>query len=81
MRLLPRKLRTRFYYSIAAAGAQVGWSRSSAYRAKERGDLPTKKMGRFELVPRKQWDRTRERLLRGQREARRFRPKAASDDA
>jgi hypothetical protein len=63
---LSRKLRSRFYYSIA----QVGWGRSEAYRAARRGDIPTEKNGRFVLVPRKQWDRKVKRYLRGPRSRR-----------
>ena len=40
---LSRELRARFYYSIPVAGSQVGWSRSEAYRAARRGDIPTEK--------------------------------------
>lgn len=61
---LPRNLRRRFYYSIPVAGAQVGWSRSEAYRAAERGDIPTEKDGWLSLVPRRKWDRIVRRISR-----------------
>jgi hypothetical protein len=76
---LSRKLRARFYYSIPVAGSQVGWSRSEAYRAARRGDIPTEKIGRFVLVPRKQWDHEVKRFLRGpQIRSQRSRREAAS---
>jgi hypothetical protein len=62
---LSRKLRKRFYYTIPEAGAQVAFSRAEAYRAADRGDIPTEKDGRLRLVPRKRWDRLRKQILRG----------------
>ena len=76
---LSRKLRARFYYSIPVAGAQVGWSRSEAYRAARRGDIPTEKIGRFVLVPRRKWDSEVKCVLRGpQIRSQRSRRKAAT---
>ena len=62
---LSRKLRRRHFYSVPVAGKQVGHSRAEAYRAAERGDIPTVKDGRLLLVPRKQWDRIKKRIWRG----------------
>jgi hypothetical protein len=67
MMRLSRKLRQRFYYSITAAGAQVGWSPAESYRAVHRGDIPVEKNGRFMVVPSKKWDRIAKRMLRGGR--------------
>ena len=61
MRLSP-KLRKRYFYTVPAAGKQVGHSRAEAYRAAGRGDIPTIKQGRLLLVPRKQWDRIKDHL-------------------
>jgi hypothetical protein len=69
-KLLSRKLRGRFYYSIPEAGAQLGWSRSESYRAAQRRDIPVQKMGKLLLVPRREWDaavRHVRRKLRGLR--------------
>lgn len=76
---LPRKLRQRFYYSIPIAGAKVGWSRAESYRAAERGDIPTEKDGWLSLVPRAQWDRIAQRMLRGPNNKPRSRRKAEGD--
>jgi hypothetical protein len=62
---LSRKIRRRFYLTIPAAGAQVGWRRSESYRAAGRGDIPTERDGRLRLVPRKRWDPIKKRVLRG----------------
>ena len=62
---LSRKLRRRHFYSVPVAGKQVGHSRAEAYRAAQRGDIPTVKDGRLLLVPRKQWDRIKKRISRG----------------
>ena len=78
---LSRKLRERFYYLVPAAGAQVGWGRSDSYRAAERGDIPTERDGRFLLVPRKQWDRKKKRILRGPSFPRSQRPTASNAEA
>lgn len=37
--------------TVEEAGALIGLSRSSAYRAAARGDLPTLRIGRRRLVP------------------------------
>jgi hypothetical protein len=63
LRKASRALRERFYYSIPVAGAQVGLGRSSSYRAKEAGLIPTERDGKFELVPREPWDRQVKKLL------------------
>jgi hypothetical protein len=62
---LSKTLRRRHFYSVPAAGKQVGHSRAEAYRAAQRGDIPTIKDGRFLLVPRKQWNRIKEQILHG----------------
>jgi hypothetical protein len=61
MQLSP-SLRRLAYYLVEEAGAQIGWSRTEAYRAVERGDIPVKRVGRFLLVPKQRWDRRVERL-------------------
>jgi hypothetical protein len=63
---LSRKLRKQHYYMIPNAGAQVGWSRSEAYRAARRGDIPTESFGRLKLVPRAAWDVAVRLIKRGQ---------------
>jgi hypothetical protein len=62
---ISRKVRQRFYYSIPVAGRMIGLGRSQSYRAAEQGQIPTKRKGKFLLVPRKSWDRTVRRLLGG----------------
>jgi hypothetical protein len=64
MQALSRKLREKFYYKIEVAGAQVGWSRSEAYRAADRGDIPTEWVGKFRMAPKRLWDPRRKKLLR-----------------
>jgi hypothetical protein len=64
---LPRNIRRRFYYPVADAGAQLGYSRAESYRRAEAGDIPTERDGKFLLVPRRKWDRIVKRLLRGER--------------
>jgi hypothetical protein len=61
MQLSP-SLRRLAYYLVEEAGAKVGWSRTEAYRAVKRGDIPVKRAGRFLLVPKQRWDRRVERL-------------------
>src|SRR5262245_13828925 len=61
---LSRKLRALGYYPIPVAGAQIGVSRSEAYRLAQTGDIPTEKLKgtKFKMVPRKRWDRKRKRV-------------------
>jgi hypothetical protein len=65
MRLSP-KFRRRFFYSVEDAGARIGWSRSEAYRAVKRGDIPAEKMegSNVLVVPKKDWDRRVKKLLK-----------------
>jgi hypothetical protein len=65
---LSRKLRKRFFYTVEAAGARVGWSRSEAYRAVRRGDIPVEKIEdcKFLLVRKDVWDRCVKQVLRGE---------------
>jgi excisionase family DNA binding protein len=58
-----RKVRERHFYTIEQAGKLVGLSRSGAYRAVERGQIPTEASGKFLLVPRLLWDRKVKKLL------------------
>jgi hypothetical protein len=78
---LSRKLRARLYYSVEVAGAQVLWSRSEAYRAVERGDIPVERDGKFYRVPRAKWDpivrRLRDKLRGSKRRAAKTAPEAA----
>jgi hypothetical protein len=84
---ISRKVRQRFYYSVPIAGAKVDLGRSQSYRAAEDGLIPTVRNGKFLLVPRKRWDRTVKRLLRGgnappgaaKPEAKRQRERAAAE--
>jgi excisionase family DNA binding protein len=55
-----------YYYSVPQAGAQIGMSRATAYRAAETGDIPTEKIGKVMRVPRAEWDRIRRRLARAE---------------
>jgi excisionase family DNA binding protein len=48
----PKRLE-RQTYSVPEAGEIVGLGRSSAYQAAARGDLPTLRIGKRLLVPRK----------------------------
>jgi hypothetical protein len=66
---LSRKLRARLYYSVEAAGALMLWSRSEAYRAVARGDIPVELDGKFYRVPRQEWDPIVRRLRAKLREA------------
>ena len=61
--VISRTVRNRFYYTVPAAGAQVGLGRSQSYRASELGQIPTERVGKFLLVPRKPWDQEVRRLL------------------
>jgi hypothetical protein len=56
-------------YAVDEAGAQIGLSRAGSYRAAQRGDLPTEKDGRFLRVPRRRWNRIRNKILRIEKEA------------
>jgi hypothetical protein len=51
-------------YAVEEAGAEIGLSRAGSYRAAQRGDIPTEKNGRFLRVPRRRWNRIRNRILR-----------------
>jgi len=62
---ISRKVRARFFYSVPIAGAKIELGRSQSYRAAEVGLIPTVRKGKFLPVPRKRWDRTVKRLLRG----------------
>ena len=62
---ISRKVRRRFFYSVPQAGRKVGLKRSQSYRKAELGQIPTERVGKFLLVPRKPWDREVKRLLRG----------------
>jgi hypothetical protein len=64
---LPRNIRRRFYYPVADAGKQLGYSRAEAYRRAEAGDIPTERDGKFLLVPRRKWDRIVKRIMCGER--------------
>jgi hypothetical protein len=44
-------------YSIPQAGAMVGLSRSGAYDAARRGEMPILEFGRKKIVPKAVWDR------------------------
>jgi hypothetical protein len=66
---LSRKLRRRLYYSVPAAGAKVGWSRSESYRQAATGGLPIEADGGLLLVRKKPWDRRVRKALRGLRTA------------
>jgi predicted DNA-binding transcriptional regulator AlpA len=48
--LTPDELRTRTVVDVPTAGAVLGLSRSAAYRAAERGYLPTIKLGDRRVV-------------------------------
>ncbi|MGV7215038.1 hypothetical protein [Bradyrhizobium sp. UFLA05-112] len=71
---LSRKLRKLHYYSVPAAGALIGWSRSESYRAAERNDIPTEEDGSFLWVPKRMWDQRVAQFLRGPHAKRRSRP-------
>lgn len=62
---LPEELRYRNYYTVDAAGAQIGWSRASSFRRAHAGDIPIERDGRFLLVPKRKWDRIVRRIKRG----------------
>jgi hypothetical protein len=66
---LGRELRRRHFYSVEAAGAKVGWSRSEAYRQCARGNVPVVADGGLLLVPKRIWDRRVRKLVRGLRAA------------
>jgi hypothetical protein len=59
-----RRFRKLNSYAVEEAGAQIGLSRAGSYRAAQRGDIPTDKDGRFLRVPRRRWNRIRNRILR-----------------
>ena len=63
LRALSRKVRDKFYYSIPAAGAQVGLKRTQSYEAAEEGVIPTERYGKLLLVPKQHWDKQVKRLL------------------
>jgi hypothetical protein len=60
---LGRKVRERFFYSIADAGKLVGLKRTQSYRAARLGQIPTEREGKLLLVPRQLWNRKVKRLL------------------
>jgi len=62
---LSRKIRERFFYSVADAGKLVGLKRTQAYRAARLGQIPTEREGKLLLVPRKLWDRKVRQLTQG----------------
>jgi len=62
------KLRRRFYYTVPGAGGMIGLGRSQSYEAAEAGQIPTERIGKFLLVPRKPWDRKVKRLLGGRKQ-------------
>ena len=57
-----RRLTSPDFYMVEEAGAQLGLSRAGSYRAAGRGLIPTKRDGRFLRVPRRRWDRRREKI-------------------
>jgi hypothetical protein len=62
---ISRKVRQHLYYSVPVAGAKIELGRSQSYQAVQAGLIPAVREGKFLLVPRKRWDRTVKRLLRG----------------
>jgi hypothetical protein len=58
-------LRRRYFYSVEDAGAKLGMSRTTAYRAMNAGAIPTERYGRFLLVRKSVWDAEVRRLKRG----------------
>jgi hypothetical protein len=66
---LSRELRRKLYYSVPAAGARVGWSRSESYRQAAAGNLPVENDGGLLLVKKRVWDRRVRKQLRGLRAA------------
>ena len=60
---LSRTLRQRHYYRVPGAGAKIGLKRTQSYEAAWAGEIPTERMGKFLLVPRRLWDRKVKRLL------------------
>jgi hypothetical protein len=53
---------TRLTYDVPEAGKMAGLGRNAAYDAARRGEIPTIKLGRRQLVPKVAWDR----ILRGE---------------
>jgi hypothetical protein len=64
--MISEKIRKKFFYTVPAAGKRVGLKRTQSYRAAELGQIPTKRDGKYLLVPRKPWDRQVKQILRGQ---------------
>jgi hypothetical protein len=50
---------------VPVAGAKLGYGRSESFRAADRGEIPTKRFGKFRLVERALWDRKVRLLLGG----------------
>lgn len=60
---LSRKFRDRGHYTIEAAGAMRGWSRSKSYRRAKAGDIPTEPITSKLLgVPKRKWDQKTQKL-------------------
>ena len=49
------RLRGPYGLSIPAAGAMIGLSRSAAYQAAKRGEIPVLEIGALKIVPRVKW--------------------------
>lgn len=46
----------RLTYEVPEAGAKAGLGRNASYDAAKRGDMPTIRIGKRLLVPKKKWD-------------------------
>ena len=55
--VVSRILREQTFYTIPAAGRQIGLTRTPAYLAAAEGVIPTEKYGKRLLVRRAIWDR------------------------
>jgi hypothetical protein len=63
---LDRKFRDRGHYTIEAAGAMRGWSRSTSYRLAAAGDIPVERITLKLLgVPKRKWDQKLQKLRKG----------------
>lgn len=77
--VVSRILREQTFYTIPAAGRQIGLTRTPAYLAAAEGVIPTEKYGKRLLVRRAIWDEKVKRLYAAARGSkRRAAPKAAA---
>lgn len=79
--IISRMLRRLHYYEVPEAGLQIDLKRSKSYEAAKAGLIPTVRIGKYLLVPRKVWDAKVKRWRRGPRAKSRRSHKPAPTEA